>query len=120
MLILLLGACLVALIIYVLLYMFLMGSSAGKNAALDSFIINTLGDGGMLKTVLTLGYVKATARRFFAAYRAWLTMPIAEEGGDVLDAAVITLQGEEKSLLADYIAGLPTDMPLILNMGSYT
>jgi len=114
-------ACIfVALVLYILLYMFLMGSSAGKNAALDAFISNTLGDGGMLPTVLTYGYVKATVRRFLAAYRAWLTMTIAEEGGDVLDASVITLQGQEKSLLADYVACMPTDMPLIMNMGSYT
>jgi len=106
--------------VYMLMYMFLMGSSPGKNAALDAFIKSSLGDGGMLKTVLTFGYVKATVRRCVATYRAWLTMSIAKEGGLALDALVVDLQGQEKSLLKDFVAPVPHGMPLILNMGSYT
>jgi len=114
-----------SLLVYVLMYMFLMDSSPGAegNAALDAFIKSSLGEqrpGGMLSTVLTFGYVKATIRRCIAAYKAWLFMDIAEEGELCPDAAIVTLEGKEQALLADYVSEMPPGMPLVLNMGSYT
>ena len=98
-----------------------MGSSPGDRPALDSFIKSTLGGGGMLKSVMTFGYVKATFRRFFATYRVFLLrINVAEVGKKAPDAKILTLNGVEKNLINDYIDKTPNGMPLILNMGSYT
>lgn len=112
------------LFIYGLGYMFLMGSSPGEHPALDAFIKSTLstGDGkgrGMLDSVLTFGYVKATFRRFYATYRAYFTMTIAQEGKQAPDAAVVTLSGELKTLHAIF-QSVPSGHPIVLNCGSYT
>lgn len=47
-------------------------------------------------------------------------MKTAQFGKNALDGEVITLSGEKKSLLNDYIKKMPSGMPLVLNMGSYT
>ena len=69
--------------------------------------------------MLTWGYTKATWRRFHRYYGA-LMMKKAKLGEKALDADLVTLNNETKSLLNDYINVMPKGMPLILNMGSYT
>jgi hypothetical protein len=112
----------VAVLIYALMYMFLMGSSPGDNPALDAFIQSTLSSksdkNGFMKSVFTFGYMKASLRRFWAAHRVYFSMTVAEKGKTAPDALVVTIRGEEKSLRGEYIK--KTSVPLILNMGSYT
>jgi hypothetical protein len=113
--------CGIALFLYGLGFMFLMGSSPGHHPALDAFIKSTLGSGEstMLSSVLTFGYVKASFRRFFATYRAYATVFIAEEGKRAPSARVVKLDGVNTNLSTIFEA-LPVDMPIVLNMGSYT
>jgi hypothetical protein len=114
----------VGLFLYGLGYMFLMGSSPGDHPALDSFIKSTLSSGsgkssGMMDSILTFGYVKATFRRFFATYRAYFTMDIAQLGKKAPDATVSTLCGESRTLHSIF-QSVAKGTPIVLNCGSYT
>ena len=116
------GVGLLALFLYGLFYMFLMGSSPGDHPALDSFIQSTLGKGGhsdFLNSVLTWGYVKATFRRFFATYWAYATTTQARLGRRAPDARVVSLDGQV-TRLHDVLAEAPRGVPVVLSMGSYT
>ena len=108
--------------LYIFGFIFIHGSSPGQDKGQDKFIDKTCAPSGLLKTVLTWGYFKASFRRFLQFYRLCLfPQPQATLGKPAVDAVLIDLtSGSEKSLLADYIMQMPAGMPLILNMGSYT
>jgi hypothetical protein len=108
--------------LYVFGYIFHAGSTPGKNAAQDKFIGDTCNPKeGILVTVLTWGYTKATWRRFRVDFAAWFWRePKAKLGHLAPDAALVDLDGKELSLLADFVNKMPKGMPLVLNMGSMT
>lgn len=107
--------------LYVFGFIFIHGSAPGKNANQDSFIHETCAPTGLWKTVFTWGYTKASFRRFIQYYKLVLfPQPVAKQGCLAPDAVLITLAGTECSLLQDYVSKMPSGMPLILNMGSFT
>ena len=55
--------------LHVFLFIFTHGSTPGKDKGQDSFIDKTCAPSGLLRTVLTFGYLKATWRRFCIYYR---------------------------------------------------
>ena len=120
--ILLLFAFLILSLLYIFGFIFIHGSSPGKDKGQDDFIDKTCAPSGLLKTVLTWGYFKASFRRFLQFYRLCLfPQPQAKLGKPAVDAVLIDLvSNSEKSLLRDYVMNMPSGMPLILNMGSYT
>jgi hypothetical protein len=120
--ILLLFAFLILSLLYIFGFIFIHGSSPGKDKGQDDFIDKTCAPSGLLKTVLTWGYFKASFRRFLQFYRLCLfPQPQAKLGKPAVDAVLIDLvSNSEKYLLKDYVMNMPSGMPLILNMGSYT
>lgn len=109
--------------LYVFAFIFISGSAPGKlgNSAQDKFIDQTCnGKSGLLPTVLTLGYCKATVRRFVASWKllVW-PQPQAMVGKPAPDAALVTLDGRQVQL-SEYLSAVPPGMPLVLNMGSFT
>lgn len=68
------------------------------------------------------GFVKASFRRFFTDMKLFFfPQPQAELGKLAPDCELINIHsGKVLSLLDDYIKKMPSGMPLILNMGSYT
>lgn len=112
------GAIGIGFAAYVFGFIFIHGS-APRDDKLSKWINEVCAPTGLGKTVLTWGYTKATWRRFYRYYGA-LMMKKAKLGEKALDADLVTLNNETKSLLNDYINVMPKGMPLILNMGSYT
>ena len=108
--------------LYVFGYIFHAGAKPGANAAQDKFIGDTCNPKeGILVTVLTWGYTKATWRRFRVDFAAWFRgEPKATAGARAPDAKLVDLDGKELSLLADFVNKMPKGMPLVLNMGSMT
>jgi len=117
-----LGAGVLGLGLYVFGFIFLSGSSPGKNKGQDDFIDKTCtGEKGLVKTVLTWGYAKATWRRFINRYKLVIfPQPQAMLGKAAPDAKLATLDGKEQFLLRDHVEKMAPGMPLILNMGSFT
>jgi len=112
---------LVLCLLYIYGFIFMHGSSSGKNKYQDNFIHTTCGRNGILPTILTWGYMKATWRRFFIFYKLILfPQPQAKYGGKAIDSKLVSMEGKSLSLLNDYILKLPKEKPLILNMGSFT
>jgi hypothetical protein len=106
--------------VYVAGFMFIQGS-VPKGRKHDKWINDTCAPEGLLKSVLTWGYLKASFKKFRDFYRLRLfPQPTATTGKPAVDATVVDMNGKEKSLLNDYILKMPKGMPLILNMGSYT
>jgi hypothetical protein len=107
------------LIIYIFTFIFLSGSSPkgdehSKNVnkqCAKSF-------GSFVKTVFTWGYFKASFRRF-KQYLLNINTIKATLGKQAPNAEVISLDGTKKTLFS-IINAVPKDVPLILNMGSYT
>ncbi len=112
------GAVGVGFFAYVFGFIFIHGSIP-RGDKLDKWIDEVCAPSGLGKTVLTWGYTKATWRRFCRYYGA-IMMKKAKLGEKALDADLISLNNEPKSLLHDYVNVMPKGMPLILNMGSYT
>lgn len=108
--------------VYIFGYIFLSGSAPGKNKAQDKFIEETCNPNeGILKTVLTWGYAKASFHRFRVDLAAWLMRePKAQVGQKAPEASLVSLDGKCLSLLNDYVSKMPAGMPLVLNMGSFT
>jgi hypothetical protein len=114
----------VVLFLYIFLFIFLSGEG-NRGRAYDKFIMaicSPQGDGAFFMTVFTFGYLKRTWKRFLQHYRLKLfPQPTATLNKPAPDAAVVTLSGEKRSLLKDFIQETQKmNMPLILNMGSYT
>jgi len=112
-----------ALIFYIWAFVFLHGSSPGTDSKNDAFINKTCSPTkGIFATVWTWGYFLNGWRRFSQFYRlVFFPRPMAKLGKRAVDATVYTVKdGEEKSLLRDYVDKMPKGMPLILNIGSYT
>lgn len=111
-----------ALFVYIFLFIFLSGPEA-RSKAYDKFVMEICspnGDFAFIKTVFTFGYFKRSFKRFCQYYRLKLfPQPRAEVGKRAPDATVVTLDGEKRSLLKDFLLDAG-DMPVILNMGSYT
>lgn len=108
--------------LYIFGFIFIHGSAPGTSK-LDKFIDDTCcKDDGLLKTVLTFGYFKASYRRFKRYYYHLLFNKNlnATLGKKAPDCTIYSINGEKLSLLSDYINKMPTGIPLILNMGSYT
>ena len=106
--------------LHVFFFIFTHGSSPGKDKGQDSFIDETCAPSGLLKTVLTWGYFKATWRRFSNYYRLiFFPQKKAILGKTAPNCKVVDLNGNEKQL-SSYIEATPKGMPLILNMGSMT
>jgi hypothetical protein len=106
--------------LHIFLFIFTHGSSPGKDSGQDAFIDATCAPSGLLKTVLTFGYLKATWRRFFNYYRLiFFPQKKAVVGKLAPDCKVVDLNGEIRQL-STYIKATPKGMPLILNFGSYT
>ena len=108
--------------LYVFGYIFHAGAVPGANKEQDKFIGETCNPKqGILVTVLTWGYTKATWRRFRVDFGAWWRRePKAMEGQKAPDAKLVDLDGKELSLVGDFISKMPAGMPLVLNMGSMT
>lgn len=116
-------ATIAAVAVYIFLFIFLHGSIPGGkgNQKQDKFIDETCSPSGLLKTVITWGYAKATWRRFAQYYRLILfPQPQAKMGAKAPDAKLVRLDGTNCNLLEDYVAKMEPGMPLILNMGSFT
>jgi hypothetical protein len=110
--------------LYIFLFIFIHGSVPGAagNKNQDAFVDETCcPTRGLLKTVITWGYVKATWRRFVQHYRLIIfPQPQAKLGTKAPDAQLFRLDGSTCSLLQDFVAKMEPGMPLILNMGSFT
>lgn len=108
--------------LYVFGYIFHAGATPGKNAEQDKFVGETCNPkDGILVTVLTWGYAKATWRRFRVDLAAWWRSETkATVGCKAPDAKLVSLDGRELSLSADFVSKMPPGMPLVLNMGSMT
>jgi hypothetical protein len=118
------GAGVVFFCLYVFLFIFLTGSS-NQGRPYDKFIMDICspkGDGDFFKTVFTFGYCKRTVKRFLQYYRLkFFPQPTAELHKPAPDATIVTLNGETRSLVRDYVEECQKlRIPLILNMGSYT
>jgi hypothetical protein len=115
----------IALFLYIFAFVFLPSDpeSTNKGRPYDKFIMDTCspkGDAAFFQTVFTFGYLKRTTKKFFQYYRLKLfPQPQASVGRPCPDATLVTLEGKIKSLIDDYVKKEP-NMPLILNMGSYT
>lgn len=84
---------------YIFGFIFIHGSIPGANKKQDEFIDKTCAPSGLLKTVLTWGYTKATWRRFLVHYKGVLyPQPQAKLGQRAPDAVLITLDGQARSL----------------------
>jgi hypothetical protein len=93
----------------------------GSDTAQNNFIDRVGNPTGLLKTVLTYGYFKASFRRFIQHYKLFFSRkPIAKLGQKAPDAEIVSLDGTVLSLQRDFISKMAKDVPLILNMGSYT
>jgi hypothetical protein len=109
--------------IYIFGFIFFHGSLPGKDRNQDAFIDKTCSDSsyGLVKSVLTWGYFKASFRRFREYYKLFFTsVPVATLGMKAVDARLVDLDGKELLLINDFISKVPSHIPLILNMGSYT
>lgn len=110
-----------ALLFYIWIFIFVSGS-ANKGQAYDQFIMDICSKStfSFFKTLLSFGYLKRSFKTFYRYYRLkFFPVEFAQLGKKSPDAKLIDLNGNEKSLLKDYIEK-SYDMPLILNMGSYT
>ena len=107
-----------AVFLHVFLFIFTHGSSPGKDKAQNNFIDATCAPSGLLKTVLTFGYAKASYRRCYNYYRLMFKQK-AKLGQAAPDCKVVDLNGNNQ-LLSKYINAVPKGMPLIINSGSYT
>jgi len=106
---------LVAISTYAVLFIFIHGSSPAQRMNMLKNLRR------VVKTALTWGFAKASVRRFVNHYRlVMFPQPQAMMGCAAPDAQVVTLNGEVKGLVSDFIQKMPTGMPLVLNMGSYT
>lgn len=103
-------------------YIFLGGSKPGANIEQDQFIKKTCNPNeGLLKSVLTWGYAKASYRRFRVDLSTYMMRePIAKVGNAAPDAALVSIDGKEMRLLRDFVDKMPKGMPLVLNFGSFT
>jgi hypothetical protein len=96
-------------------------SSPNKDPEYDKWVRDVCAPTGILKTLLTVGYFKASLKIIFRHYKQFfLSIPVAELGKPAPDACVVDLCGNKKSLRNDYFANMQKSMPLILNFGSYT
>jgi hypothetical protein len=114
---------LAGILLYIFAFIFLSGSKA-TGAAYDAFVMDICspnGDKAFIRTVFTWGYFKRSFKQFYQHYRLkWFPVPKATLGSRCPDAKLVSLDGEELSLLDDFVNKMDPDMPLILNMGSYT
>jgi len=119
---LLMGGAAVGFGVYIFGYIFIAGSAPGQNKEQDKFIEKTCNpNAGILKTVLTWGYAKASFRRFRVDLVAWLRGEVkAMLGAKAPDADLVGLDGKKLSLLRDFVDKMPAGMPLVLNFGSFT
>ena len=111
-----------ALVIYIFLFPFLSGSK-NSGGAYDKFVMEICcpkGDDTFLQTLLSWGYFKRSFKNFVRHYRLKLfPVPSAQLGKRCPDCQVVTLDGKVKSLLKDYLE-VDSDLPIVINLGSYT
>lgn len=101
-------------------YIFISGSKPGTNKLQDDFIKQVCNpNDSLLNSVLTIGYAKASWRRFYTDVIS-LNEPKAKIGLSAPDACLVNLAGKKLSLVNDYINKLPSNVPLVLNFGSFT
>lgn len=117
-----LGAGIFILILYIFAFVIVFGPQP-KGKEYDKFIMDLSapqGDASFIKTVLTWGYFKRSFREFIKYYKLkFFPVSKATLGKRCPDATLVSLDGTVKSLLKDYV-DIDQDIPLILNMGSYT
>ena len=102
-------------------HIFMSGGPDKNDLENNKFIQDTCGKEKFIKSIFTIGYIKASIRRFIADYKLLIfPQPQAELGKFAPDCNLVNLNGQSLSLLEDYIKKCPKGMPLILNMGSYT
>ena len=115
------GTVAVVFPLVVVTHIFASGGPDKSDPKYNDWIMSICGDKKFINSVFTIGYVKASIRRFFTDRKMlFSSQPVAEKGKVAPDAKLIDLNGNELSLLKDYIAKMPKGMPLVLNMGSYT
>ena len=115
------GGVVGGLLFYVFGFIFIHGSAPAAGSKHHKWINETCAPEGLHISVFTWGYFKSSFRRFSNYYKnKLLGTPVASAGKAALDARLVDLQGNEKSLLRDYILRMPKGKPLFLNMGSYT
>ncbi len=78
--------------------------------------------GGFFNTLLSTGYARLAIDRFVRGWSANLGLiRRVEQGQAAKDAALLTLDGQKRSLLNDYILKPAyKGQPIVLNFGSYT
>ena len=105
---------------YIFGFIFIHGSIPGANKKQDEFIDKTCAPSGLLKTVLTWGYTKATWRRFLTHYKGVLfPQPQAKLGQRAPDAVLITLDGQECLLLCTNSPTLSLDLSILTHSLTY-
>ena len=111
----------IALTVYVFIFIFISGSSS-KGLPYDEFVMficSPKGTKSFMSTVFTWGYFKRSFKNCLRHYRLKLfPVPKAMLGKACPDAKLVALDGTVKSLAEHYLK--LDDMPVILNMGSYT
>jgi len=117
------GVVAFGVVLNVLGYIFIYGSSPGKEKGLDEFIHTTCTPGkGLLPTVLTMGYVRAAWRRWRTGWSNYVvgTHNVAKLSSKAPDAKLVSLQGKQLNLVSDFVLKAGKGVPLIINLGSYT
>jgi len=102
---------------------FLVGSSPDVDPKYAEFVMRVCGyqNGGFLWTLCSWHYFTWSLRQMLQHhYLQLFPGTIAAPGQQAPDAEIVTLTGQAKSLLKDYIQALPADVPMVLNFGSYT
>ncbi len=111
------------LFFYIYLFIFISGPNRARAFGRIYGEIVSPGPNGerpFIKSITNWGFFKRSFKSFLRHYRLMLfPVPKAVAGKACPDAHLVTLSGESKSLLKDYVK-VNNEMPLILNMGSYT
>ena len=117
----LVSSALFSALFYVWIFIFISGSSS-KGDPYDEFIMKICAASNLsfFRTLLTWGYLKRSFKNCYRYHKLkWFPVPEAKLGSFCPDAKLVDLKGGYKSLLSDY-ASQYENIPLILNMGSYT
>lgn len=109
-----------ATVVYIYYYMFIHGAQ-NKGTKHDLWIREVcFGSSSISESIRSIGFFKASFREFLRYYRVTMGLvPSVKLGQCALDAALVTLDGKPINL-SDYIKAMPSNVPLVLNMGSYT
>jgi hypothetical protein len=110
-----------AAFLYIWTFIFIRNSGP-KGQPLNEYVMKLCSKRSLsfARSLFTWGYCKRAFKNCYRYYRLKLyPAPFAKLGKRCPDAKLVDLDGNVRSLLADYV-DLNSDIPLVLNMGSYT